>query len=197
MIEIHQVQLTDELYRSINSNEDTPEVHAYRASKFGEIEEAERLGMFAKVAEVATDSLEEAFDIMNRFSEEDLEKITKVSPYHSMSVGDIAIKDGVKYLCASVGFKEIGRVTRKIQLMVTRSEEWYPVFEVPAHLDNDEAFDWVMEHYRDDVYDEYQHKYTYDNETSCDFSKEIDADNNTVEVSNWSSDDQELLRSFS
>ena len=107
MIEIHQVQLTDELYRSINSNEDTPEVHAYRASKFGEIEEAERLGMFAKVAEVATDSLEEAFDIMNRFTDEDLERITKVSPYHSMSVGDVAVKDGVRFLCASIGFKQL------------------------------------------------------------------------------------------
>jgi hypothetical protein len=107
MIEIHQVQLTDELYRSINAGEDTPEIHAYRASKFGEIEEAERLGMFAKVAEVATDNLEEAFSIMNRFSEEDLQRITKVSPYHSMSVGDVAVKDGVRYLCASIGFKQL------------------------------------------------------------------------------------------
>lgn len=107
MIEIHQVQLTDELYRSIYEGENTPEVHAYRASKFGEIEEAEKLGMFKKVAEVDTDNLEEAFDIMNRFSEEDLQRITKVSPYHSMSVGDIAVHDGVKYLCASVGFKEL------------------------------------------------------------------------------------------
>lgn len=184
MIEIHQVQLTDELYRSINSNEDTPEVHAYRASKFGEIEEAEKLGMFKKVAEVDTDSLEEAFNIMNRFSEEDLEKITKVSPYHSMSVGDIAIKDGVKYLCASVGFKEIGQVSRKIQLMVTRREEWYPVFEVPAHLDNDEAYEWVMEHFSDEVHDEYLHKYTYEQESSCDFWEEIEATDNTVDVTN-------------
>ena len=107
MIEIHQVQLSDELYRSINSNEDTPEVHAYRASKFGEIEEAEKLGMFKKVAEVDTEYLEEAFDIMNRFSDEDLERITKVSPYHSMSVGDVAVKDGVRYLCASIGFKQL------------------------------------------------------------------------------------------
>ena len=107
MIEIHQVQLTDELYRSINAGEDTPEVHAFHASKFGKIEEAERLGMFEKVAEVDTDNLEEAFNIMNRFSEEDLEKITKVSPYHSMSVGDVAVKDGVRFLCASVGFKEL------------------------------------------------------------------------------------------
>ena len=183
MIEIHQVQLTDELYRSINAGEDTSEVYAFRASKFGEIEEAERLGMFKKVAEVATDSLEEAFDIMNRFSDEDLEKITKVSPYHSMSVGDVAVKDGVKYLCASVGFKEIGRVTRKIQLKVERHEWWYPVFEVPAHLDNDAAYEWVMKHFSDEVHDEYLHKYTYEQESSCDFSKEIDADI-TVKVTN-------------
>ena len=107
MIEIHQVQLTDELYRSINAGEDTPEVHAFHASKFGKVEEAERLGMFEKVAEVDTDNLEEAFCIMNRFSDEDLERITKVSPYHSMSVGDIAVKDGVRYLCASIGFKQL------------------------------------------------------------------------------------------
>ena len=54
-----------------------------------------------------------------------------------------------------------------------------------------------MEHFSDEVHDEYLHKYTYEQESSCDFWEEIEATDNTVDVTNDSPDDQELLRSFS
>tara|TARA_R110000796_G_C14216222_1_gene393970 strand:- start:244 stop:453 length:210 start_codon:yes stop_codon:yes gene_type:complete len=55
--------------------------------------------------------------------------------------------------------------TRSLHLMVSRTECWYPNVEVPAHLDDDEAIEWAMEHRSDEIYDEYLHKYTYDSDT--------------------------------
>ena len=54
---------------------------------------------------------------------------------------------------------------RMLHLRVSRTESWYPIVDVPAHLDDEQALEWAMEHCSDEIYDEYLHKYTYDSDT--------------------------------
>tara|TARA_R110001632_G_scaffold28605_1_gene76147 strand:- start:434 stop:793 length:360 start_codon:yes stop_codon:yes gene_type:complete len=57
--------------------------------------------------------------------------------------------------------------TRKVQLKVTRTETWFPVYEVPAEMNDFEAETHVNAEAPDEVFDEYNHKYTLDTETYC------------------------------
>ena len=52
--------------------------------------------------------------------------------------------------------------TRTIKLKVTRHEVWFPEYEVPAHLTDDEALELVQSTAPDEVYDEMNHKWTLD-----------------------------------
>lgn len=65
--------------------------------------------------------------------------------------------------------------TRSLHLMVTRTECWYPNVDVPAHLDDDEALRWAMEHRSDEIYDEYLHKYSYDSDTTTQIVPQTEA----------------------
>ena len=55
--------------------------------------------------------------------------------------------------------------TRTVKLMVTREEVWFPEYDVPAHMTDDEALEYIHAEAPDDVFDEYLNKYTYDQET--------------------------------
>lgn len=59
--------------------------------------------------------------------------------------------------------------TRTIKLKVTRFEVWYPEVEVPAHLSNGQALDYISdgvdEELTDYVYDDYRNKATLDTDT--------------------------------
>ena len=55
--------------------------------------------------------------------------------------------------------------TRTVRLMVTREEVWFPEYDVPAHMTDDEALDYIIEEASDYIFDEYLHKYTYDQDT--------------------------------
>ena len=55
--------------------------------------------------------------------------------------------------------------TRTVKLMVTRQEVWFPEYDVPAHMTDDEALDYIIEEASDYIFDEYLHKYTYDQDT--------------------------------
>jgi hypothetical protein len=57
--------------------------------------------------------------------------------------------------------------TRKVQLKVTRAETWFPVFEVPAHMSDQEADDFINAVVPYEVFDEYHNKYTLDTDTYC------------------------------
>lgn len=52
--------------------------------------------------------------------------------------------------------------TRTVKLMVTREEVWFPEFDVPAHMTDDEALEYIYAEAPDEVFDEYLNKYTYD-----------------------------------
>ena len=55
--------------------------------------------------------------------------------------------------------------TRTVRLMVTREEVWFPEYDVPAHMTDDEALDYIKAEVSDYIFDEYLHKYTYDQDT--------------------------------
>ena len=53
---------------------------------------------------------------------------------------------------------------RKVKLKVTRHERWFPEYEVPAHMTDDEALEHVQTEHPEEVYDEYHNKDSYDQE---------------------------------
>lgn len=59
---------------------------------------------FKKVAEVDATELEEVFMIMNRWTDADEAKVTRLDRLHSLSVGDIVEKDGQFYMVGNRGW---------------------------------------------------------------------------------------------
>jgi len=57
--------------------------------------------------------------------------------------------------------------TRKVQLKVTRTDTWFPVYEVPADMDDDAVETYINSEAPDEVFDEYHNKYTLDTDTYC------------------------------
>ena len=56
--------------------------------------------------------------------------------------------------------------TRTVKFKVTREEEWFPEFDVPADFTDEQALNLIKSTQPDDVYDEYLNKYTYDQSMS-------------------------------
>mgnify|MGYP003676160030 FL=1 len=54
---------------------------------------------------------------------------------------------------------------RKIQIKVTRTEVWFPVYEVPDDMTNEDAEGWINAEAPEEVFDEYYNKYTLDTDT--------------------------------
>ena len=54
--------------------------------------------------------------------------------------------------------------TRTVRLMVVRQETWYPEYEVPAHMDDVEAAEYIENESPSSVYDESRNKVTLDTE---------------------------------
>ena len=67
--------------------------------------------------------------------------------------------------------------TRTIKLKVTRHEVWFPEYEVPAHLPDDEALELVQSTAPDEVYDEMNHKWTLDTDVWSELYEDTNADN--------------------
>ena len=57
--------------------------------------------------------------------------------------------------------------TRKIQVRVTRTETWWPEYEVPDHMTDGEAEDHINAEVPGEIFDEYLHKYTLNTEQYC------------------------------
>jgi hypothetical protein len=54
---------------------------------------------------------------------------------------------------------------RTVKIKVCRNERWYPEYDVPAHLSDDEAQELIANKAPDQVYDDYVNKNTYDADT--------------------------------
>ena len=107
MIKVYQIQLTNLEIANINEGMPfTPKGKAYFDRSFDSMFKAENFQHYTHVANVFTDDMEEAFALMNLWS--DPTKFEKLSRCSSMSVGDILVmEDGSMYRCASFGFDKI------------------------------------------------------------------------------------------
>jgi len=105
---VKQINLTDAQVNEVNSSESYPEFYKkYLDTIMRPTAEAIKAAydMYEVVAKITADSLEGVFEAGNIGPEE---KIERIAPMHSVSVGDIvADEDGREYFVASFGFQEV------------------------------------------------------------------------------------------
>jgi hypothetical protein len=108
MLKVYQIHLNDsEITQLQMEGWQSPnlKIRAYGARSFVK-SEAVDLQFYDLVAEVDTNDMEEAFELMNLW--EHPERVTKIGSPNSMSVGDVLENEaGELFLCASFGFERI------------------------------------------------------------------------------------------
>lgn len=57
---------------------------------------------------------------------------------------------------------------RTIKLKVTRTDTWYPEYEVPDHVKDEDIYEYLFEESPDEVFDEMRNKHTLDTELTLD-----------------------------
>ena len=62
--------------------------------------------------------------------------------------------------------------TKTVTFKVVREETWYPEYEVPAHLDNDEVLEYIHHEVPDEVFDEMRNKYTLNTDIDVEIVEE-------------------------
>lgn len=115
MINVYQINFTTEQVNEINYTNPPPDYfNAYMKTVFhGDVYEAWDKGLYEHVADVSVDNLDTAFMVMNRWNDVDEKLVKRYKPLHSMSVGDIIIKNDLapdrytEYAVAPVGFSPI------------------------------------------------------------------------------------------
>ena len=107
MIKVYQIQLTDAEIAAVNNGETSDRIKAYFDRSFEGTFKAENLQYYTHVANVDTNDMEEAYELMNLWEDESkVERLVVCVP--SMSVGDILVLEcGWIYRCASFGFDKI------------------------------------------------------------------------------------------
>lgn len=103
MIKVYQIALTDAEIDMINSGETSDRIKAYFDRGFEGTFKAENFQYYTHVATVDTRDMEKAFEYMNLWNSDKVQKITRA--VSSMSVGDILEYNGQLYYCASFGFE--------------------------------------------------------------------------------------------
>jgi len=103
MIKVYQIALTDAEIDMINDGETSDRIKAYFDRSFEGKFKAENFQYYTHVATVDTRDMEKAFEYMNLWNSDKVQKITRV--VSSMSVGDILEYNGQLYYCASFGFE--------------------------------------------------------------------------------------------
>ena len=102
MIKVYQIQLSDAEIAAVNNGETSDRIKAYFDRSFERTFKEENFQYYDHVANVATDDMEEAFQLMNLWDDES--KIERLGRCSSMSVGDILECNGERFRCASFGF---------------------------------------------------------------------------------------------
>lgn len=106
MIKVYQIQLTDAEFAAVNNGETSDRIKAYFNRSFDST--IPNFQYYTHVANVDTNDMEEAFEVMNLWQESSLfDRVEKLGKCSSMSVGDILDVDGTLFRCASFGFEEI------------------------------------------------------------------------------------------
>lgn len=105
---VFQINLTNEQVNEVNTSKDYPAFYkAYLDTTFRPTQESvlAARGMYEQVAVIEAADLEGVFHIGNMGPEE---KITRLAPMHSVSVGDVVVdEDGNAFVVASFGFDPI------------------------------------------------------------------------------------------
>ena len=103
-IKVYQFDLTEAEENLVNDKgwDASAKTKAYLAKSFGKIEAETWFHAYRHVATVASDELNEAFALMNRWDQP--ERVEKHADAYSMSVGDILELNGEFYLVARIGF---------------------------------------------------------------------------------------------
>ncbi len=103
---IKQINMTDDVYNTINSGVDQKLNKAYFDSRMGNVDGAVEMGLYHVVALIDANDLDEVFEIGNIGPED---SIKRFSPMCSISVGDIIIDTDtmIEYSVANMGFKEL------------------------------------------------------------------------------------------
>lgn len=102
MIKVYQIALTDAEIDMINSGETSDRIKAYFDRSYDGTFKAENFQYYTHVATVDTRDMEKAFEYMNLWNSDKVQKVTRL--VSSMSVGDILEYNGQLYRCASFGF---------------------------------------------------------------------------------------------
>jgi hypothetical protein len=106
MIKVYQIRLTDAQVDAINRGEESELSKAYFSRSFDRHFDPQNFQFYTHVANVDTNDMEEAFELMNLWEKEYM--IERLGRCSSMSVGDILeMEDGTRYRCASFGFERI------------------------------------------------------------------------------------------
>lgn len=103
MIKVYQISLTDAEIDMINSGETSDRIKAYFDRSLEGKFKAENFQYYTHVATVDTRDMEKAFEYMNLWNSDNVQKVTRA--VSSMSVGDILESNGQLYYCASFGFE--------------------------------------------------------------------------------------------
>ena len=99
MIKVFQIADQEALHPAVSFTYGMPVPSAFKPE--------DHMEKYEHVADLAVDSLDEAFKVGNIGPEE---KYTRFAPMHSISVGDILEKDGEKFIVARAGFEKLGEV---------------------------------------------------------------------------------------
>ena len=107
---VYQIELSKAIVNEVNQLGDHlkacdafPSYNAYFQTRWGKWE-PEFLAYYTLVAEINTDDLEEVFEVGNGYG--DQSKLRRISPMHSVSVGDLVRNaKGEWFLCAPVGWE--------------------------------------------------------------------------------------------
>jgi len=99
MIKVFQIADQEALHPAVSFTYGMPVPSAFKPE--------DHMEKYKHVADLAVDSLDEAFKVGNIGPEE---KYTRFAPMHSISVGDILEKDGEKFIVARAGFEKLGEV---------------------------------------------------------------------------------------
>ena len=106
--DVFQINFTDEQVDLINESETRPDFYLeYLDTNFRPTAEAivKAKKQYQKVATIEANGFEDVFEIGNIGPES---KITRISPMHSVSVGDVIVReDGVAKFVAPIGFESV------------------------------------------------------------------------------------------
>jgi hypothetical protein len=109
--EVYQIRLTETERDTVNALgweqacNSNPRVCAYLDKDDRIVAgEAFRVGMYDHVATIDAKDLEDVFRISNLCIEDN---ITRHASMHSVSVGDVIVRNGVAFLVADFGFEEL------------------------------------------------------------------------------------------